>query len=287
MRSLWNDDDASRFEGPLGQRVYTSRLLGRESSLVLHGGGNTSVKLTEPDLFGEPVDVLYVKGSGWDLASIEEAGFAPVRMRVLLQLAELEELSDAEMARQLRAATVDPAAPMPSVEAILHAILPSRFVDHTHPDALFSVMNTPSGRARIEELYGDEVVVVPYVMPGFVLARRCALELPGAARAEDVGMVLMQHGLFTFGDTARESYERMIDLVDRAEKYLDDHGSWALTREPTPEPGEPLRVPLAELRQQVSRAAGRPMILARSTDPGGIGVRADATTSHASPSRAR
>src|SRR6188474_1095430 len=128
VRSLWNDDDAARFEGDLAQRVYTSRLLGRDTSLVLHGGGNTSVKLVERDLFGDELELLYVKGSGWDLATIEGAGFAPVRLRVLLRLAQLDALTDAEMARELRAATVDPAAPAPSVETILHAILPARFV---------------------------------------------------------------------------------------------------------------------------------------------------------------
>ncbi|MEX2049366.1 MAG: class II aldolase/adducin family protein, partial [Gemmatimonadota bacterium] len=231
VRSLWNEEDAAGFEGLLGQRVYTSRLLGREPSLILHGGGNTSVKLTEDDLFGQPRELLYVKGSGWNLASIEEAGFAPVRMEVILRLAELEVLTDTEMARQLRAATVDPTAPMPSVEAILHAILPSRFVDHTHPDALLSVMNTPSGRKRIEDLYGDDIAVVPYVMPGFLLARRCAVELPAKLGPKTAGVVLMHHGLFTFGDTARESYERMIDLVGRAEEYLQEHESWTLDRE--------------------------------------------------------
>jgi rhamnose utilization protein RhaD (predicted bifunctional aldolase and dehydrogenase)/NAD(P)-dependent dehydrogenase (short-subunit alcohol dehydrogenase family) len=269
MRSLWNDEDAARFEGPLAQRVYTSRLLGRELSLVLHGGGNTSVKLMEHDLFGEPLELLYVKGSGWDLGSIEEAGFAPVRLQVVLRLAQLEALTDTEMARQLRAATLDPAAPMPSVEAILHALLPFRFVDHTHPDALLSVMNTPSGPGRIAELYGDEVVVVPYVMPGFLLARQCALELPATLGPRTLGVVLMHHGLVTFGETAHESYERTIELVHRAEKYLRKQNCWALGRKPARAPSRPLRAALAELRRDVSLAAGRPMILARSEHAAG------------------
>jgi rhamnose utilization protein RhaD (predicted bifunctional aldolase and dehydrogenase)/NAD(P)-dependent dehydrogenase (short-subunit alcohol dehydrogenase family) len=267
VRSLWNDGDAARYEGALAQRVYTSRLLGREPSLVLHGGGNTSVKLTEPDLFGDPIDLLYVKGSGWDLATIEEEGFAPVRMGELLRLARLEALTDADMARQLRAATVDPAAPAPSVEAILHALLPFQFVDHTHPDALLSVMNTPSGRARVEELYGDEVAVVPYVMPGFLLARHCVLEVPAQLGSRTIGVVLMQHGLVTFGGTARESYERMIDLVARAERYLEEHEAWSLPRGADRVSTDALRVPIAELRRRVSSAAGRPLIVARSMHP--------------------
>ncbi|HSG13170.1 MAG TPA: bifunctional aldolase/short-chain dehydrogenase [Gaiellaceae bacterium] len=264
MRSLWDDGEAAAFEGLLEQRVYTSRLLGRDPSLVLHGGGNTSVKVTEPDLFGEPVDLLYVKGSGWDLATIEEKGFAPVKLGKLLRLAELEALPDLEMARQLRAATVDPAAPMPSVEAILHAAIPFPFVDHTHPDALLSVMNTPTGREHVEEIYGDEVAVLPYVMPGFLLARLLAQELPGRLGPETAGVVLMHHGLVTFGATARESYERTIELVGRAEAYLDERGSWKLGREQAPAPADSVRTSLAELRRDVSRAAGGPMILALS-----------------------
>jgi rhamnose utilization protein RhaD (predicted bifunctional aldolase and dehydrogenase)/NAD(P)-dependent dehydrogenase (short-subunit alcohol dehydrogenase family) len=267
VKSLWDHEHAARFEGDLGQRVYTSRLLGSDGSLVLHGGGNTSVKVTEPDVFGEPTDVLYVKGSGWDLATIEEAGFAPVRQRHLLRLAELEALPDAEMARQLRAATLDPSAPMPSVEAILHAVVPLRFVDHTHPDALASVMNTPSGRRRVEGLFGDEVVVLPYVMPGFGLARQCAEILPTALGPGTLGVVLMHHGLVTFGETARESYERTIELVTRAERYLGEHDASALDRRPAPASDAALRVPLAELRLSVSRAAGFPAILARSDAP--------------------
>src|SRR5258708_13123031 len=143
MTSLWNDHDASHFKTDLEQRVYTSRLLGRDSSLVLHGGGNTSVKLTEPNLFGESVDLLYVKGSGWDLASIEAPGFAPVRMDHLLQLSHLPELSDSQMANELRVATVR-AAPAPIVEAILHPILPSKFVDHTHSAPLPPTAILPS-----------------------------------------------------------------------------------------------------------------------------------------------
>src|SRR5258708_23560495 len=148
MTSLWNDHDASHFKTDLEQRVYTSRLLGRDSSLVLHGGGNTSVKLTEPNLFGESVDLLYIKGSGWDLASIEAPGFAPVRMDHLLQLSHLPELSDSQMANELRVATVR-AAPAPSVEAILHAILPYNFVDQKHSDALPSSVNLPIAHHQV------------------------------------------------------------------------------------------------------------------------------------------
>src|SRR5687767_14062804 len=143
MQSLWDDDEAMGYEGDLGLRVYTSRLLGRDPSLVLHGGGNTSVKTRERNVFGEEEDILHVKGSGWDLETIEAAGFAPCRMAHLLRLARLPALTDIRMAEELRGCMTNPAAPSPSVEAILHAILPHAFVDHTHADALISITNTP------------------------------------------------------------------------------------------------------------------------------------------------
>ena len=136
MQSQWDDRVAATFEGPLAQRVYTSRLLGRDHSLVLHGGGNTSVKIRERNVFGDEQDILYVKGSGWDLETIEAAGFAPLRLDTVRRLATLEALSDPQMVQELRAAMTNPAAPAPSVETILHAILPYPFVDHTHADAL-------------------------------------------------------------------------------------------------------------------------------------------------------
>lgn len=228
MRSLWNDDEAAAFPGPLGQRVYSSRLLGRDPSLVLHGGGNTSVKIAERNLVGEEETILYVKGSGGDLARIEESGFSPVRMGHLLRLARLPALSDAQMVNELRAHMTRASAPTPSVEAILHAILPHRYVDHTHADAVLAVGNSPDGEARLREIYGDAAVVIPYVMPGFDLARLCAERFPAEAGPGTVGMVLLSHGIFSFGETARESYQRMIDLVARAEEYLARRGSWSL-----------------------------------------------------------
>jgi rhamnose utilization protein RhaD (predicted bifunctional aldolase and dehydrogenase)/NAD(P)-dependent dehydrogenase (short-subunit alcohol dehydrogenase family) len=261
MKSLWNDQDAAQFKTDLEQRVYTSRLLGRDSSLVLHGGGNTSVKLTEHNLFDEPVHLLYVKGSGWDLASIEAPGFAPVRIDHLLKLARLTELSDSQMANELRAATVRPDAPAPSVEAILHAILPYKFVDHTHSDALASIVNLPSARDRLSDIYGDRVVIIPYVMPGFALSRTCAEIFPKAVTQNTVGMVLLKHGIFSFGGTAKESYERMIELVNLAERYLQKHNCWQIAYEAAPLTPAQVRCEVAKLRNEISSAAGKPMIL--------------------------
>lgn len=266
MKSLWNDDEASLFTGELGQRVYTSRLLGREPALVLHGGGNTSVKIREKNLFGDDEDILYVKGSGADLEFIEHRGFSPVRLEPLRRLARLPSLSDTEMVNQLRVAMTEAGAPTPSVEAILHAVLPHTYVDHTHADAVLAVMLSRDGEARIRDLYGDGVVVIPYVMPGFELARVVAERFPARAGPRTAGMILMQHGVFSFGKTARESYERMIDLVTRAEDYLAKHGAWNIPL-PSLTPGPaPLRRELAALRDAASRSAGFPLILTAHTD---------------------
>ena len=199
MKSRWDVQVAARYQGDLAQRVYTSRLLGSDPSLVLHGGGNTSVKIRERNILGEEEWILHVKGSGWDLATIEAAGFSPVRMARLLGLARLPALSDSQMAAELRSNMTDASAPAPSVEAILHAILPHTFVDHTHADALIAITNTPHGTEHVREAYGDSVVIIPYVMPGFRLARLCAEQFPAEAGPQTVGMVLMNHGLFTFG----------------------------------------------------------------------------------------
>jgi rhamnose utilization protein RhaD (predicted bifunctional aldolase and dehydrogenase)/NAD(P)-dependent dehydrogenase (short-subunit alcohol dehydrogenase family) len=266
MKSLWNDEEASLYPGELGQRVYSSRLLGREPALVLHGGGNTSVKLNEKNLLGEEEVLLYVKGSGADLEHIEASGFAPVRLNPLLKLAKLPALSDPEMVNALRTHMTRADAPTPSVEAILHAILPHRFVDHTHADAVLAVMNSRDGETRIRDIYGDSVVIIPYVMPGFDLARAVADRFPAAAGPKTVGMILLHHGVFAFGHSARETYERMIDLVTRAEDYLAKHHAWNISA-PALTPGPvPLRRELAALRREVSMTAGFPLILSAHTD---------------------
>ncbi|MFA5056973.1 MAG: bifunctional aldolase/short-chain dehydrogenase [Opitutaceae bacterium] len=271
MKSLWNDQEAAQHISDLEQRVYTSRLLGRDQSLVLHGGGNTSVKIREKNIFGEEEDILYIKGSGWDLATIEPAGFSPCRLKHLLRLPRLATLSDTQMVSEFKRSLTNPAAPMPSVEAILHAILPAKFVDHTHADALLSVMNTPNGVERIREIYGDRVVIVPYVMPGFKLARLCAELFPKHATARTVGMVLMNHGLFTYAETAKVAYELMIELVNRAEEYLVRHNAWEMHLPSPAEPQRPARLATAALRRTVSVAAGAPMILTTHSDARGLG----------------
>jgi rhamnose utilization protein RhaD (predicted bifunctional aldolase and dehydrogenase)/NAD(P)-dependent dehydrogenase (short-subunit alcohol dehydrogenase family) len=264
MKSLWDDGEAAACgDDALGRRVYTSRLIGRESSLVLHGGGNTSVKSRATDALGDEHDVLYVKGSGWDLATIEARGFAPVKLEALRRMAELESLGDAEMVKMQRAAMIDPDAPTPSVEAILHAVIPFAFVDHTHADAIVTITNTPGGLERVGEIYGDRIFIVPYIMPGFDLARGIFEMTRDMDWQALEGIILLNHGVFTFGDDARSSYERMIAIVTEAERYLDEHAEVDLARAEAPS-FEPLR--LAELRRAVSRAAGSPMVARLDSD---------------------
>ena len=274
MRNLWNRAEAKGYAGDLGQRVYASRLLGRDPSLVLHGGGNTSVKTVERNLFGEEVRILRVKGSGWDLATIEERGFSPCRLDHLIRLASLESLTDLRMATELRACMTDPSAPMASVEAILHAVIPSKFVDHTHADALISVTNSPDGEGRIREIYGDSVVVIPYVMPGFKLARRFAEAYPRHANARTVGAVLLGHGLISFGDTAEESYGRMIALAAKAEDYLARRKAWDIEFPEAPAPSGPVRSQLASFRRDVSAMMGAPAVLSACRDTACLGFAA-------------
>ncbi len=258
MKSLWSNKDAKKFRGDLATRVYTSRLLGAEPSLVLHGGGNTSVKTREKDFFGKATDILHVKGSGWDLGTIEKAGFAPVRMDTLLQMAELKKLSDADMVTHQRAAMLNPDAPNPSIEAIVHAVIPHKFVDHTHANAVVALTNNKNGRAVIEEVYGSRVIVVPYVMPGFDLAlavHKAMQKVEDPTKLD--GMILMNHGIFTFHQDAKKSYELMIELVTLAEKYLAKKSKRKSISKATRlhKPAEDL-LQLAELRRQVSLKRG-------------------------------
>ena len=202
----------------LALRVYTTRLLGGDPKLVLHGGGNTSVKLRMPDLMGREVDVLCVKGSGADMAVIEPAGLPAVRLAELRMLLARDAMSDEEMVKAQRANLIDPMAPNPSVETLLHAFIPQRFVDHTHATAVLSLIDQADGAARAADLYDGRMGVVPYIMPGFGLAKEAARAFAAAPGA--IGLILHKHGIFTFGDTAREAYERMIEMVSLAEAAL-------------------------------------------------------------------
>jgi rhamnose utilization protein RhaD (predicted bifunctional aldolase and dehydrogenase)/NAD(P)-dependent dehydrogenase (short-subunit alcohol dehydrogenase family) len=227
MKSLWSEDDAraavARYAAQgvgedLALRTYSARLLGADPRLVLHGGGNTSVKTRMRDVFGEEVEVLCVKGSGWDLGSIEPPGHPAVRLEPLKRLRALDRLSDEDMVSAQRQCLLDPGAPTPSVETLLHAFIGEKFVDHTHSTAVLALANQPYTDDIFAELFGSRTNTVPYVMPGFDLAKAAGDAWDRDRSAE--GLVLLQHGIFSFGPTARESYERMIALVSAAEDYI-------------------------------------------------------------------
>lgn len=227
MKNLWSDRDARAFvrryardgvNRDVALRVYSTRLLGGDPQLVLHGGGNTSVKTAATDLTGAQLDVLCVKGSGWDMGDIEPPGLPAVRLDPLRELESLDGLSDEDMVNVQRRNLLDSKAPNPSVETLLHAFLPHKFVDHTHSTAVLALTDQPDGAKICRDVYGDRAAYVPYIMPGFALAKSCAAY---HRKHPDVdGLVLLKHGIFTFGESAEEAYGRMIDLVTLAEKRL-------------------------------------------------------------------
>jgi rhamnose utilization protein RhaD (predicted bifunctional aldolase and dehydrogenase)/NAD(P)-dependent dehydrogenase (short-subunit alcohol dehydrogenase family) len=226
-QNRWNDKEADarvRAAGnhpadqTLALRVYSSRLIGADPDLVMHGGGNTSVKTEREDLFGVKQRVLHVKGSGWDLDTLEAAGLPGVRLEPLLEMRNLASLSDEDMVNLQRSNLLDSSAPNPSVETLLHAFLPHTFVDHTHATAFLALANLPNAEAAIAHIFGGRLAVVPYIMPGFALAKKAAEVFD--ANPEVEGMILLKHGHFTFGDTARQSYDRVIQHTNIVEDWL-------------------------------------------------------------------
>lgn len=247
MQNLWND---------LNLRVFTSNLLGQSDELVLHGGGNTSVKSMV-----EGEEILYVKGSGWDLVSIKAEGFAPVKMKTLLEMAALTQLSDSDMVSGQKAAMIDASAPNPSVEAILHALIPFKFVDHTHADAVVSISNSKNGIESIKNVYPD-FLIVPYVMPGFILAKTIYEMTQEFDWSTCKGIILHNHGIFTFDEDAKKSYDKMIDAVSSAEVFLEQNA---------PVHVAPLRgeknVDIPKLQQLISQEKGYEVALHVNQSP--------------------
>ena len=227
MKSAWNERDAKAavdrgakagIDPDLARRVYSARLLGCDHKLVLHGGGNASLKTTARDLAGADVAVLRVKGSGSDMGTIEPAGFPAVRLEPLRALRARMTLPSDAMAKVQRVYLIDPQAPSPSVEMLLHAFMPAKFIDHTHATAVLSLIDQPNAAELADEVFGGRLGFVPYLMPGFGLARKSAEVFDKNPRVE--GLILDKHGIFTFGEDAREAYERMIEFVTRAENRL-------------------------------------------------------------------
>ena len=227
MKSGWADKDAQDFiaryapkgvNADLAVRTYTTRLLGSDPKMVLHGGGNTSVKTSVKDQLGEDVEVICIKGSGWEMGVIEPAGLPAVRLEPLRKLRKLDVLSDEDMVNYQRINLLDSTSPNPSVETLLHAFLPHKFIDHVHSTAVLALTDQPDNKALVHEVYGDRVAYVPYTIPGFALAKAVAEVFDKHPKAE--GLILLQHGIFTMGDTAEQAYGRMIEFVTMAEERL-------------------------------------------------------------------
>ena len=270
MKSAWKISEAKacvahyRKQGvneDLALRVYTTRLLGRNPALVLHGGGNTSVKTITKDRLGKSVRVLSVKGSGWDMGDIEPAGLPAVRLEALLELRDLKKLSDEDMVNYQRGALLDSTSPNPSVETLLHAFLPHKFIDHTHSTAVLSLTDQLGDAKLLTEVYGKRVALVPYVKPGFDLAQTAAHAFDSHTDVE--GLILRKHGIFTFGETAREAYERMIGLVTLAERRLARGERRVLASAKLP----PRIAPLAEVAPVLRGHLAIPSIDANLADP--------------------
>lgn len=261
----------------LAERVYSSRIIGADPDLVMHGGGNTSVKTRRTALLGNTIDVLHVKGSGWDLDTLEAPGLPGVQMDPLMALRQLDALSDEDMVNMQRANLLDTTSPNPSVETLLHAYLPHRFVDHTHATAFLVLANLPDAEQIIQDLFGGRLVTVPYIMPGFSLAKKAADVFDANPDCE--GLVLLKHGHFTFGDTAKQSYDRVIEHTNIVEDWLANHAkgrsfSCTVRRDRTPlNAGAAARV-LPILRGAIARIRGthhksdaRPVIFDLRTGP--------------------
>ncbi|PQV57064.1 rhamnose utilization protein RhaD (predicted bifunctional aldolase and dehydrogenase) [Defluviimonas denitrificans] len=251
----WQDAEARAMQEAAGAdpmarelalRVYTSRIIGQDPDLVMHGGGNTSVKLRARDVFGDEVDVIHIKGSGWDLGTIAAAGLPAVRMAPLMRLRDLPALSDEEMVNVQRSNLLDSTAPNPSVETLLHAYLPHKYVDHTHATAMLALANLPEVEAATREIFGGRMALVPYVMPGFALAKLAAETFEGHPDAE--GLLLVNHGHFAWGPDAKSSYDRIVAHTNMVEAWLADR---------RPEPLHPVAaLPQPDLARTLSALRG-------------------------------
>ena len=260
MRSRWNDADAAHLaaqssNSPLATRAYTSRLLGAEKSLVLHGGGNTSIKLG---------DILFVKGSGRDLAQVRDEDFAAVDLHAVRALGQARQLDNDALRAALAGSAIRP-GPGASIETLMHALLPWPFVEHTHADAVLAVVDTRGGERIAREVFGGLAPLVPFHPSGFALAKACDEAYRRHATSGTIGLVLLHHGVVAFGRDARESYENMLRLVTRAEDYLRARGAWNLPEEAWPFSWDATTI--ARLRADLCRAAGHPMLLSALDDP--------------------
>jgi len=286
MDNRWNDAEAATYRGILGPRVYTSRLLGQEKSLVLYGGGNTSLKAKPAS-----ADVLFVKGSGSDLGRVEAADFVPLDLEVTRKLFESASAQNSETAAAIERCVIGTSAIRPSIETMLHAALPFDYVEHTHADSILAVANVEDGERVLGGLYGELAPTVGYHDSGLELARACLDTLKRCGNERTIGLVLRFHGAVAFGDSARASYENMLRLASMAEDFLKSRNAWEISQAPLPSgPVDPKAV--AALQTRISQAAGRPLAVhcerdpvtlafARRKDLGAVSQQGPATPQHA------
>ena len=233
MKSKWNDRDASKFiiryikkgiNGELALRIYSTRLLGNDSRLVLHGGGNTSLKLSLKNSFGKKENIIYVKGSGKDMSNIDIDGFPALELDNLINLKKMKKINDFQMINYLKKYMIDTTFPNASVETLLHSFLPHKYIDHTHSNAILSLIDQPNDKNICKKIFGNDLGLVPYIMPGFELSKKASEVFEKNPKVK--GLILLNHGIFTFGDSAKQSYERMIKFVSIAERELRRKSSY-------------------------------------------------------------
>jgi Uncharacterized conserved protein len=227
MKNLWNKKIANdyikkykkkKISKDFALRIYTTHLLGSEKKLVLHGGGNTSLKETQKDIFNKITNVMHVKGSGWDMSDLTEGGMPTVFLDPLIKTLKFQNMTDNDMVNFLRNNLLNSSSPNPSVETLLHAFLPHKYIDHTHSNAILSLVNLENSNTILKKIFGNKLAIVPYVMPGFDLAKKCYQIYNKDKKVE--GLLLLNHGIFTFAETAEDSYNQMIKYVTLAENYI-------------------------------------------------------------------
>lgn len=266
MESFWNKEEAARHSGEHGHLLYLARLLGREPELLLAGSGNCSVKFIRPDIFGEPAELLCINGRQKDLAGLNEPDLATLHLPYLRRLTQLDTLSDYELDRQLQLAGADPQSPPVDGDTLLHAMLPRRFVLQTQPDALMTLCNTATALEHLQAVCDETVLIVPAVRPGLELLQTCRALLSRHDPARLEGIVLLRYGLISLGESAREAYQHLLKLVNRAEEYLAGRNAWQIPHERLPQASNLARRELAGLRREVSAAAQMPLIMSTHND---------------------
>ena len=272
MKNEWNGLEAAAYEEKPGELIYVRRLLGKDETLGVYGGANISAKLTTHNLVGEAEEILFIDHGPQAPNSITRDGFTALRREPLAKLSKLEALPAAVLENEIACSRTVAASPVPPDDALLHAILPYRYILMTRPDAVLAIANTPGGAQRLRQLYGESLPVVEYAPSGLPLAKACCQVLPENDLHKLSGIFVRYQGLLTFGETAQQAYERLVDLVTRAEQYLEDHGAWHVSVTPgtedfqQPVPGKTVRQELATLRKAVSNLAGRPLILSLQVD---------------------